>query len=113
MRIGTPIFVAVLLASSIPASAQPASRPSSRVCLNVTDIQRSETPDDKTIIFHMRDGKVWRNTLRTICPMLKTSPFTQKLQSGNLICANEQVIHVASTGSDCVLGDFTPVQAPH
>ncbi len=34
-------------------------------------------PDDKTIIFHMRDGKVWRNTLRTVCPMLRISPCTK------------------------------------
>jgi hypothetical protein len=102
---------ALLLTSSALADAQPAAPRPANVCLNVSDIRRSETPDDRTIIFHMRDGKVWRNTLKTACPMLKTSPFTQVLHAGDLMCANQQVIHVTQTGNDCVLGDFTPLPA--
>jgi len=109
MNLITPSAVAALLfALSASAAAAPAP---AKVCLNVSDIQRSETPDDRTIIFHMRDGKVWRNTLKTVCPMLKTSPFTQVLRSGDLMCSNQQIIHVTQTGNDCVLGDFTPLAA--
>ena len=103
---------ALLLASSASADAQPAAPRQANVCLNVSDIRRSEVPDDRTIIFHMRDGKVWRNSLKTVCPMLKTSPFTQVLRSGDLMCANQQIIRVMQTGNDCVLGEFTPVAAP-
>ena len=106
----TPFTAAALmLVSSAPAIAQAPATPRP-VCLNVSNIQRTETPDDRTIIFHMRGGKVWRNDLKTVCPMLKTSPFTQVLRAGDLMCANQQTIRVTLTGSDCQLGDFTPVE---
>ncbi len=109
----TTVFavMALLATSSAPAFAQaPASRPAN-VCLNVRDIQRTETPDDQTIIFHMRDGKVWSNRLKSVCPMLKVSPYTQVLHNGDLVCSNQQFIHVNLTGNDCVLGEFAPVTA--
>ena len=112
MNLTTPFAAAVLfLAASAPSAVQAAAQSPANVCLNVHDIQRTETPDDRTILFHMRDGKVWSNKLRTVCPMLKISPFTQVLHSGDLVCANQQFIHVALTGDSCVLGDFTPLAA--
>ena len=101
---------ALLLASSAAVGVQaPASSPGT-VCLNVRNIQRTEVQDDRTILFHMRDGKVWQNRLRQVCPMLKTSPWTQVLHSDQ-VCANQQFIHVAQTGDTCALGDFTPLAA--
>jgi hypothetical protein len=112
MNLTTLFAVAALLAvSSAPAQAQAAATRPANVCLNVRDIQRTETPDDRTVLFHMRDGKVWRNTLKTACPMLKVSPFTQVLHGGDLVCSNQQFIHVTLTGDDCVLGEFTPLAA--
>src|SRR5438270_608885 len=109
MNIATRIAAAVLFAvSAVPATSQTADP--RNICLNALDVRRTETPDDHTILFHMRDGKVWRNTLKTVCPMLKVSPFTEVLQTGQ-ICANQQIIHVALTGNTCVLGGFTPVLA--
>ena len=96
----------LLLASSSGVAQAPASAPPTG-CLNVRDIQRTEVQDDRTILFHMRDGKVWQNRLRQICPMLKTSPWTQVLHT-NQVCANQQFIHVIQTGDTCSLGDFTP-----
>jgi hypothetical protein len=95
-----------LLASSSVVAQAPASGPPTG-CLNVQDIQRTEVQDDRTILFHMRDGKVWQNRLRQICPMLKTSPWTQVLHS-NQVCSNQQFIHVLQTGNICSLGDFSP-----
>jgi hypothetical protein len=107
----TPFAVAALLFGfSVDTQVKAADQSPAKVCLNVREIQRTETPDDKTIIFHMRDGKVWRNTLRTVCPMLRISPYTQKL-NGDLVCSNQQFIHVNLTGDDCVLGDFSPASA--
>lgn len=112
MNLITPFaLAALLLASSAPAYPQAAASRPANVCLNVQDIQRAETPDDRTIIFHMRDGKVWSNRLKTVCPMLKISPYTQVLHSGNQVCSNQQFIHVMLTGDQCVLGEFTPLAA--
>ena len=100
---------ALVLAASAPAevSAPPAS---SSLCINVRNIQRTEVQDDRTILFHMRDGKVWQNRLRQICPMLTTSPWTQVLHNDQ-VCSNQQFIRVIRTGDTCSLGDFTQVDA--
>ena len=110
MNLNTSLAVAaLLLAGSAPATLQAAAPSPTKVCLNVRDIQRSETPDDRTIVFHMRDGKVWSNKLRQLCPMLKVSPYTQVLNGTDQVCSNQQFIHVALTGDTCTLGDFTPL----
>jgi hypothetical protein len=111
-RIASFTTAALLLAPAAAIPVQAAETGSGKVCLNATQIQRTEVPDDRTIIFHMRDGKVWRNTLKTVCPMLKVSPYSQKL-NGDLVCSNQQFIHVLLTGNDCVLGDFTPLPDEH
>jgi uncharacterized iron-regulated membrane protein len=102
---------ALVLAASAPAevSTPPAQ---SSLCISVRNIQRTEVQDDRTILFHMRDGKVWQNRLRQICPMLKTSPWTQVLHGGDQVCSNQQFIRVIRTGDTCSLGDFSPVSPP-
>ncbi len=109
MKLIAPLAgAAFVLASSLGfvGAQAPASSPAS-VCLNVRNIQRTEVQDDRTILFHMRDGKVWQNRLRRVCPMLKTSPYTQVLHNDQ-VCSNQQFIHVTQTGDTCALGDFTP-----
>ena len=98
---------ALVLAVSAPAEVPPPAA-SSSLCINANNIQRTEVQDDQTILFHMRDGRVWQNRLRRVCPMLKTSPYTQVLHSDQ-VCANQQFIHVTQTGDTCALGDFTLV----
>jgi hypothetical protein len=102
-------MAALLLLSVGPAVAQTPAQQAGQVCLSLREIQRTETPDDRTILFHMRDGKVWRNTLKQNCPMLRTSPYAQVLQNGDMVCANQQFIHVLQTGNTCTLGEFTPL----
>ena len=98
---------ALVLAASAPADV-PAPQASSSVCINARNIQRTEVQDDRTILFHMRDGKVWQNRLRQICPMLTTSPWTQVLHNDQ-VCSNQQFIRVTRTGDTCSLGAFTLV----
>lgn len=109
MKIALLSLSILVLASSSPLTFAAGEASLPKVCLNVRDIQRTEAPDDRTILFHMRDGKVWRNRLRQNCPSLKFSPFTQELHT-DLICSNQQVIHVALTGDNCALGEFTPAE---
>jgi len=110
MNLIVPLAAAVLaLSAETPTDVQAAPSPD-KVCLNVRDIQRTETPDDRTIVFYMRDGKIWRNRLKSICPLLKTSPYSQVLRNDQ-VCANQQFIHVAQSGYTCVLGGFVPLSA--
>ena len=114
MRLTQKALAALFLVmTAAPALAQsPAPNPD-RVCLNIRDVQRTETPDDRTILFHMRNGQVWRNTLKQVCPMLRTSPYSQVLRNGDLVCSNQQFIEVLQTGNTCILGDFTPAGEKH
>ena len=106
-----PAFAGAALVLAVSAPAElPAPRASSSLCISARNIQRTEVRDDQTILFHMRDGKVLQNRLRQICPMLKTSSYTQVLHSDQ-VCANQQFIHVTQTGDTCALGDFTLVGA--
>jgi hypothetical protein len=102
-------LAALLLLSVGPAVAQDPAPAPAKVCLQLREVQRTETPDDRTILFHMRDGKIWRNTLRQNCPMLRTSPWAQVLPNGEMVCSNQQFIHVLQTGNTCTLGEFTPM----
>ena len=105
------LFAMTLLAASVPQYTEAAPPNGANVCLNSRDVDHTQVVSDRAILFHMRDGAVWRNDLRTACPMLSVSPYSEKLTT-DLICANQQFIHVALTGDDCALGNFTQV-TPH
>jgi hypothetical protein len=87
-------------------SSDPASRP---VCLEASSVWSTGVIDEKTILFHMRNGTVWKNTLKQSCPNLKfRRGFSEVVRSGQ-ICANRQIISVLGTHNPCQLGDFTRV----
>ncbi len=106
-----PLTFAVLL-SALPActafadSNDASSRP---VCLEASSVWSTGVIDEKTILFHMRNGTVWKNTLKQSCPNLKfRRGFSEVVTSGQ-ICANRQIISVLGTHNPCQLGDFTRV----
>jgi hypothetical protein len=108
------LFGSALLASSalaLSAATQvQAQAQGGNVCLNVTEILTSQAVDNKTIVYRMKDGKVWRNTLAAPCPELvsfSAGAYSQVLHTGYL-CANTQQITVKS-GMVCRLGEFTRV----
>jgi hypothetical protein len=106
---GSAFFAMSTLAlfSAIPVQAQNAP---GNVCLNVTEIRNTQAVDRRTILYKMRDGKVWRNTLAADCPTLvgfSSGGFTQVTHT-DFICANSQMIKTQS-GNVCRLGEFTRV----
>lgn len=81
-------------------------------CLEASLVDSTGVIDDRTILFHMRNGTVWKNTLRQSCPNLKfRQGFSQVVRSGE-ICANKQIISVLGTKNTCQLGDFTLQSRP-
>jgi hypothetical protein len=98
------------LVSTAPVSAQNEQNPNN-VCLNPADIKFTQTKDAKTIVFQMRDGTVWQNTLAASCPSLIAhgSAWTQTVR-GDRICSNQQEITLIETGNVCRLGAFTRVK---
>ena len=111
-----PCALATLLLAGLCAgsavSADESGKPRT-TCIRGYEIDPTvnpETPDDRTIIFHMRNGDVWRNDLVNTCPGLRLSGgynFTPTNPGTDEICSNLQSIRLKSNGFICMLGDFT------
>ena len=100
------VFLAVAaLFAAAPAIAAP-------MCLNSSNIEGHDSPDGKTIIFHMRDGSTWRNTVQGSCSGLRFHGFAWNLHGTNQVCEKEQALRVIGSGETCVLGRFEQVSGP-
>lgn len=105
--------LAVLLGAT--AQAQPAAKTThghGGMCLNTMNIDHTTTPDNRTILFHMRDGKIWKNTLTSYCSGLRFYGFAYVATPPHQICGNLQSIRVLHSGSVCMLGPFEPYTPP-
>lgn len=98
-------LLAVGMTSVTPVMAAP-------VCLNTFYIDSSHVVDSKTIIFRMKDGTQWRNTLRTPCRGILFHGYTYKVNYAEL-CDYGQSIRVLTTHETCTLGNFTKVAPAH
>jgi hypothetical protein len=87
------------------------------VCLASYQIENTNVPNDSTILFYMRDGSVWKNTLTSPCFGLKldTRGFTYAPTDpgSDTICSNLVTIHTNTFHNVCLLGAFTQVSPPH
>ena len=110
LRIARPAVASALAALTIVTSAGAAP-----VCLQTQYIQNTSIPDSRTILFHMKDGTTWRNTLRNSCPDLKWYGFTYVVHGQTEICENLLAIRTLYGGDTCLLGPFTrePPPPPH
>lgn len=94
------------------APLHPADVKHNSVCLWTYLIDHTSTLDPSTILFHMRNGKIWKNTLPVPCPALKFHGFSFLTQD-EYVCSNMQSIAVIETHEACMLGAFEPyVPAP-
>jgi hypothetical protein len=96
------------IAALVAIGAATASAAAAPVCLYTYRIENTTVPNAHTIVFHMKDGSVWRNTLRNACPELMFRGFVY-VDRGSLykICANLDTVRVIESGEVCLLGPFT------
>ncbi len=110
--LASAVLGAVALLAVVPAAM--AADDQKSVCIRAYNIDHTEIPDDSTILFHMRDHKIWKNTLIDRCVGLRlaTRGFTYSPTNPGTdeICSNLQTIRVNETGQTCLLGAFTPVE---
>ena len=92
-------LLAIGATSVAPAVAAP-------VCLNTYYISSSHVVDARTILFKMKNGTVWRNTLTARCPGLLFNGYSYVLH-GRELCGDMQSIRVLTTHEVCLLGKFT------
>ena len=101
------------IAFTLATFAVAAAAAAAPVCLQTQYIQDTSIPNSHTILFHMKDGTTWRNTLRNSCPDLKWYGFTYVLHGPNEICENLLAIRTLYTGETCLLGPFTQEPPAH
>ncbi len=102
----TFVKFAALFALAAAAISPATEAPDPEVCLETTRIDSTHVLDAKTILFRMRDGTVWRNTLRNSCPTLKFNGFVYTVRLDE-VCGNQQSIQVLRSHEVCMLGPFT------
>jgi hypothetical protein len=100
-------LAAVLYLGTAPAVAD------EHICINTRDIASSK-PDKSggSILFKMRDGTQWRNTLRGRCPDLVFEGYSWTVRNAdNSVCENEESLKVLQSPEVCQLGKFEKVTA--
>lgn len=106
-RIAALGFVVVATPAAFAQSA-----PSGPVCIRTELIDHSRVKDDRTILFTMRDKKVWAAKLLGHCTDLRSNGFAYEPAQPSQICANLQTIHVLRTGAACMIGPIEPYAPP-
>jgi hypothetical protein len=106
------LLTAALLALLPGATFAAETQPNNGVCIWTNRIDHTTIEGGgKAIIFYMRDGKAWKNTLLSRCPELKFNGFAYETHDGQ-ICSNMQSIRVIHSGAVCMLGNFEPYTPP-
>jgi hypothetical protein len=98
----------IAFAAATTANAQPAA-PS---CIQTYNIDHTRSPDDKTILFYMRDGTVLQSNLRNACPGLRINGFSYVSNPAPQLCASLQTVRVLRVGAVCMMGPFMPYTPP-
>ena len=82
------------------------------ICIQTEFIDHTDIPDDSTILFRMKGGLTWKNSLRFACPSLKSEGGFAYVTDFTEICSNAQTIRVLRSGILCELGQFTAYAPP-
>jgi hypothetical protein len=110
-------FAAAAFVAVAPGDAQTAAQAGERRCVTLASIDRTAVPDDRTVLFYMKDGAVFANRLGTACPGLaRDGKFSYRV-SGSQLCAIDTINVLEDRGfgfietAGCALGPFSPTTA--
>ena len=105
-------IAALAIGTALADPAPPPDKHEGPVCLWTYMIDHTKTVDRKTILFTMKNGDVWKNTLLQPCPGLMFHGFAYVTRDGS-ICDSMQSIMVLESHEVCQLGAFTKVPPEH
>jgi hypothetical protein len=117
MRIIVAAAAFAALTATTFAQTTPAEAPKSGpVCIRPFDtptgsIDHTHVVDAQTVLFYMRDGKIWKNSLVAPCRGILLHGFSFVTHQDE-VCSNATSIQVMETGQICQLGAFTPYTPP-
>jgi hypothetical protein len=114
----TPLAAALVAVCAQPAVAQKrddAADDSSKRCISLPNLERTEIVDNRTIVFHMRNGRVYLNHLSRECPGLEREKRFMYSPTSSQLCEIDGVTVIEkwgfgfTRGFTCALGEFHPL----
>ncbi|MEE8542676.1 MAG: hypothetical protein V3S94_02360 [Gammaproteobacteria bacterium] len=81
-------------------------------CISVSRLRSTYVVDDRTVLFYMRGGDIYRNVLRYDCPRLKLESSFSYRVIANRLCNVDTITVIErfggslSSGVSCGLGKF-------
>lgn len=110
---GATILALAGCSSDEPVVADNATGPAGNgVCLPVAQIDHTQILTDNAILFWMKDGKTWVNTLPISCPSLTMEGGFTYVSDPLDVCSNSQTLRVLRSGNFCELGQFEKFDPP-
>jgi hypothetical protein len=115
----TPLAAALVVAAGAqPAAAQkkddpPGDRP--QRCISLLNLDRTDVVDNRTILFHMRNGRIYLNHLSRDCPGLEREKRFMYSPTSTQLCEVDGVTVIEkwgfgfTRGFTCSLGEFHPL----
>jgi hypothetical protein len=107
MTIATVIATLTTGAAYAAEMSAPSSDSNGTCLWNYNIVKTDVAPDERSITFHMKDGKTWVNTLPAACHGLNLHGFSYVSRTSNEVCAG-QGIQLVQSGTVCSLGQFEP-----
>ena len=96
-----------VLAAALAAAETPAV--TTRDCVTTHTLRSTAVLDDQTILFQLRDGSVWKNTLDFSCPSLGFHESFSYESHGLQLCDLDSIKvfePFGNSGATCGLGKF-------
>ncbi|MEM7017603.1 MAG: hypothetical protein AAF512_09750, partial [Pseudomonadota bacterium] len=105
------LFINVSWAEAVKTTAAPETKS----CVHLLRVDRTKVVDDKTILFYMRNGNIWKNSLPHKCSGLGFEKSFAYKTSMHQLC-NVDTITVLrlphGSGPTCGLGKFEAYEEP-
>ncbi len=105
------MLISLVLIGALAAADAPSETPKAtmRDCVTTYTLRSTAVLDDQTILFQLRDGSVWKNTLDYSCPSLGFREAFSYESHGTQLC-DVDTIKVfepyGNSGVTCGLGKF-------
>jgi hypothetical protein len=107
MKYLMPALTAAALLAGLTLTAAPAL--AANKCIDIRDIDSSQSKDGRTMVFKMKDGTTLVNHLQGYCPDLKFTGFAWQMPSSDIhACERQSTFHVLQSAEICTLGKFDP-----
>lgn len=85
-------------------------------CLNTREIEETDAVTDRVLLFHLKNGRTYRNDLPQACPRVTRSGSAISYQTTGRLCAID-IVRVSEPASGfgyggCSLGKFVRYELP-